>query len=299
MIDRARAWLAVAAAVAGVIGLSQANAGADPLLPNPPTPPTVTATATPAAGALSAVTPGQPQFVPNPALAAPFTAPAPPVNALAPPLGASAPPPTATAPPPAAAPALQPATSGSLTDYFKAKNVAMQPQTAPGFQALAITLPMPSGWSPVPDPNVPDAFMVIANRDAGDGFYTPNAALVVYKLVGDFDPKEAITHGFIDSQTLPAWQTTDSNLGDFCGFPSSLIEGTYRSGSVTLNTSRRNVIASSGPDRYLVSLAVSTSASQAVALAPATDPVVNGFRVGAPAPPPPLVPGLPGFPPPH
>jgi len=73
---------------------------------------------------------------------------------------------------------------------------------------------MPPGWSVVPDPNVPDAFQVLADRQGGDGLYTSNAQLVVYKLVGDFDPKEAITHGYVDSEKLANWQTTNASLAD-------------------------------------------------------------------------------------
>ena len=67
---------------------------------------------------------------------------------------------------------------------------------------------------------------------------------------------------------------------------------------MTLNTSRRHVIVASGPDKYLVSLAVTTDASQAVAEAPSTDGIINGFRVGPPgsippAAPPPAAPGAP------
>ena len=48
----------------------------------------------------------------------------------------------------------------------------------------------------------------------------------------------------------------------------------------------------SGPDKYLVSLAVTTEAGATVAEAPATDGIINGFRAGppgsnAPAAPPP------------
>ena len=106
---------------------------------------------------------------------------------------------------------------------------------------------MPTGWAQVPDPNVPDAFAVIADRVGGDGLYSSNAQVVVYKLIGDFDPKEAISHGFIDSQQLPAWRSTDGSLADFGGMPSSVIEGTYRENAMTLNTSRRHVIATVGP----------------------------------------------------
>jgi hypothetical protein len=104
----------------------------------------------------------------------------------------------------------------------------------------------------------------------------------VYKLVGAFDPREAITHGYVDSQKLLAWQPTNASMADFGGFPSSVVEGTYRDGDLTLNTSRRHVIATSGHDKYLVSLSVTTDRAVSVADAPATDAIINGFRVSAP-----------------
>jgi hypothetical protein len=184
---------------------------------------------------------------------------------------------------------LMPARSGTLRDYFGAKNVQMEPQKAQNFSALDITLPMPPGWTQVPDPNVADAFVVTANRRS-PSLYTSNAQLVVYRLVGDFDPKEAITHGYLDSAQLPGWRTTNASLTDFNGSPSSIIEGTYRENEMTLNTSRRHVIVASGPDKYLVSLAVTTDAATAVAEAPAADAIVNGFRVGPPGSNPPAAP---------
>ncbi|CAM4023755.1 Proline-rich antigen [Mycobacterium senriense] len=157
----------------------------------------------------------------------------------------------------------------------------LEAQKPQGFQALDITLPVPARWTQVPDPNVPDAFAVIADRH-GSSIYSSNAQVVVYKLVGAFDPKEAITHGYVDSQKLPAWQPTNAAMTDFGGFPSSIVEGTYRDGDLTLNTSRRHVIATSGHDKYLVSLSVTTDRAVSVADAPATDAIVNGFRVTAP-----------------
>ena len=62
---------------------------------------------------------------------------------------------------------------------------------------------------------------------------------------------------------------------------------------MTLDTSRRNIIATAGPDKYLVSLAVTTSVDQVVAAADATDAIVRGFKVGVPGAIPP-----PGTPPP-
>jgi hypothetical protein len=214
------------------------------------------------------------------ALAQPGVTPATLPAAVAAPGGISTP--AVPAPPPVT---ITPASSGTLADYFKAKGVKLEPQASRDFKALNIVLPVPKGWAQVPDPNVPDAFAVIADRVGGNGLYSSNAQVVVYKLVGDFDPKEAISHGFVDSQQLPAWRATDGSLADFYGMPSSVIDGTYRDNAMTLNTSRRHVIATVGPDRYLVSLSVTTSVDQVVAAADATDAIIKGFMVSVPAPP--------------
>src|ERR1700737_2259816 len=145
---------AAASGLAAMIALTTGSAVADPL-PPVPTLPTVTQTATV-----------------NPVAGTPLTGPS---MAAAPEAGT----PAQAAPP---GPGLVPATTGTLKDYFSGKHVAMEPQRAQDFRALNITLPVPSGWAKVPDPNVPDAFHVIADRVGGDGLYTSNAQLVVYKL---------------------------------------------------------------------------------------------------------------------
>jgi hypothetical protein len=300
MLIKARSWRlvagGVAAGIAGVVGFAGTTASADPAIPQPvPAPVTVTQTVTlapaatadamqataPAATAQTGTLPGTaPEAVQPGMIAAPAAVPAPAV---------------------VQAPALVPATSGSITDFLKGKGVQLEPQTPRDFKALSITLPVPSGWTQVPDPNVPDAFVVIADRAGGDGLYTSNAQVVVYKLVGDFDPNEAVTHGFIDSQQQSNWQSTDASFAPLGVFPSSVIEGTFRQNDMMLNTSRRHVIATAGPDRYLVSMSVTTAANQAVAAADATDAIVNGFRVAdpaavVPAPAPLAAPALPGAP---
>ncbi|MFM8600114.1 MAG: LpqN/LpqT family lipoprotein [Mycobacterium sp.] len=234
-----------------LIGVAGNSASAEPGAPAVPAPPaTVTVTVTPQAA--TATTP------------------------------APAPAPTAVATGTPGSP-LAPATSGTLLEFLKDKGVTLEPQRADGFSALNIVLPIPTGWGMVPDPNVPDAFAVIADRQGGDALYTPNAQLVVYKLVGEFDSREAISHGYVESQKLQAWQSTAASMVDFGGFPSSVIGGTYRENDQTLNTTRRNVIAQAGSDRYLLALSVTTSANQVVATANSTDAILNGFRVTAPA----------------
>ena len=261
----------LAAGAIAVTAFAGATASADPALPALPPAPAVPAPQTVTAA------PGQVptnRLLATPPAANPFV---PPNPAAAP----TAPAPAAVAPAATMPPTVTPAASGTLREYLQAKGVKLEAQKPQGFKVLDVTLPVPTRWTQVPDPNVPDAFAVIADRH-GTSIYTSNAQVVVYKLVGNFDPKEAITHGFVDSLQLPAWQTTNASMADFGGFPSSIIEGTYRDGDVTVNTSRRNVIATSGRDKYLVSLSVTTDRSVAVADAPATDAIINGFRVTAP-----------------
>lgn len=266
----------LAAGAIGVTAFAGATAAADPALPALPAPPPAPAVVTPAPQNVTAV----PVQVPgNRLLAAPPVAnPVAPTPAVAP----VSPAPAAVAPGAPLPPAQTPGISGTLREFLQSKGVKLEAQKPQGFKALDITLPLPTRWTQVPDPNVPDAFAVIADRQ-GSSIYTSNAQVVVYKLIGNFDPKEAITHGFVDSQQLPLWQTTNASMVDFGGFPSSIIEGTYRDGDMLLNTSRRHVIATSGHDKYLVSLSVTTDRAVAVADAPATDAIVNGFRVTVPA----------------
>jgi hypothetical protein len=296
MIEIARCWRVLAggmaAGVAGVLGFAGTTASAEPVFPQPPVPGPATVTQTVAVTPAAAPTAGQPEVAPNAVAGPDATMDAAPAAVATP---AVPPPPPQT---------IQPASSGTMSDYFNDHGVRLEPQVSRDFKALNIVLPMPPGWSQVPAPNVPDAFAVIADRVGGNGLYSSNAQVVVYKLVGDFDPKEAISHGFVDSQQLPAWRSTDASLADFGGMPSSLIEGTYRENAMTMNTSRRHVIATAGPDKYLVSLSVTTTVDQAVAAADATDAIVTGFKVTVPAPaspapvspPPPGAPPLPGLP---
>jgi hypothetical protein len=272
MIENARRWRilagGVAAGMAGVLGLAGNTAAADPAYPQPalPAPATVTQTVTVMPGAAPASqSTGQLGIAPASPATQALTAP-----------GLM---PAAVATPET----LVPASSVTLDEFLKEKGVKLETQVARDFKALNIVLPVPRGWSQVPDPNVPDAFAVLADRVGGDGIYTSHAALVVYKLVdGDFDPKDAIAHGYIDSQQLPAWRTTNASLADFGGMPSAMIEGTYRDNNMTLNTTRRHTLASVGPDKYLVTLSVTTTAGEAVATAAATDAITSGFQIAIP-----------------
>ena len=151
MNEIARRWRVLtagaAAGVAAVVGFAGATASAEPMFPQPPlpAPPTVTqnVTAAPNVAATAPQALGQPAVMP------------------ATPVPAGIAPPAVPVPPPVT---ITPASSGTLADFFNAKGVELEPQNSRDFTALNIVLPVPKGWSQVPDPNVPDAFAVIADQ---------------------------------------------------------------------------------------------------------------------------------------
>ena len=235
MFQNTRRWglLAggMAAGVACVVGFAGTTASAEPGLPQPPlpAPATVTQTVTVQAGMPQA--PGQ--LAAAPAAGAPQPAG---LNVAAPAVPVPAP------------ETIVPASSVTIVDFLKSKNVdagAAEGRRLQGAQHRASdACRLDAGARPE---RARRLRRHRRPRRAGDGLYTSNAALVVYKLHGDFDPKEAISHGLIDSQQEAAWRATDGSLGDFGGMPSSIIEGTYRQNNLTLNSSRRHVLATVGP----------------------------------------------------
>ena len=194
----------------------------------------------------------------------------------------------------AAAPTITPATSGTIAEFLAEKGVKLEPQASRDFKALNIVLPMPQGWAQVPDPNVPDAFAVIADRVGGNGLYSTNAQVVVYKLVaasstqGGHQPR---LHRQPAAARMAGHRRVVRRLRrhavvDHRGHvPRKLHDPQHVP---------RHVLATSGPDKYLVSLSVTTSVDQVVAAADATDAIIRGFRVSSPTPPaPPAAPPAP------
>ena len=108
--------------------------------------------------------------------------------------------------------------------------------------------------------------------------------LVVFKLGGDFDAAELVKHGNDDARLAQNFKQLEFSTGDFHGFPSSMIEGSYNLGDQRLHTINRIVIAhGSGEDadRYLIQLAVTSLADKAVADAVDVEAILHGFTVAA------------------
>ena len=167
-----------------------------------------------------------------------------------------------------------------ISDYLQQQGVngvAMTPQT---LTDLTVSMPQPQGWAVVNDPHQQAAYQVL--RKTGASSYPPTAMLMVFKLTGNFDPKEAIKHGYADAEISQDFHRLNASMDDFHGFPSAMIEGSYALGEGRLHTYNRIVIPSGPPpanQRYLVQFTVTTAADQAQPEGQDVGQIIAGFTV--------------------
>ncbi len=166
-----------------------------------------------------------------------------------------------------------------LSKYLQTIGVSGQPVAPSSLTDLTVSIPTPAGWSPFSSPNITPQTFIISK-----GGKYPTARLVVFKLNGDFDPGQVIKHGNDDAQLFENFKQLDASTGNYNGFPSSMIEGSYDLDGTRLHSFNRIVIPTGSPpanQRYLVQLTITTLADQAVAQSSDIEAIMHGFVVAA------------------
>lgn len=166
-----------------------------------------------------------------------------------------------------------------FSQYLKSNGVSGDPVSPDKPTDITVSIPIPAGWQRVNRANIPQTTELIAKADS-----FPNAMLIVFKLGGNFDPRELVKHGNDDARLAQNFKQLESSNAEFHGFPSSMIEGSYNLGDQRLHTINRMVIAHGNgedADKYLVQLAVTSLADQAVADAIDIETIIRGFTVAA------------------
>ncbi|WP_428340866.1 LpqN/LpqT family lipoprotein [Mycobacterium sp.] len=166
-----------------------------------------------------------------------------------------------------------------FSQYLESNGVSGSPVEPGSLTDLTVSIPTPKGWQRINRPNIPNTTDLIARADA-----FPNAMLIVFRLGGDFNATDLVKHGNDDARLADNFKQLESSEADFHGFPSSMVEGSYKLGDQRLHTINRIVIAhGSGEDadRYLIQLAVTSLADKAVADAVDIETIIHGFTVAA------------------
>nr|WP_090343128.1 LpqN/LpqT family lipoprotein [Mycolicibacterium malmesburyense] len=168
--------------------------------------------------------------------------------------------------------------------FLERAGVTGQPVFPEKLTDLTVTYPTPPGWQPYFNTNFAPGTRVIAKGET-----YPIAMLVVMKLTGDFDPREAIKHGYVDAEMSQNFKRLNASMDDFKGFPSAMIEGSYDLNGERMHSYNRIVIATGAPpakQRYLIQFTVTGYAQKAVEEAPDIEKIIGGFNVAVPKPPP-------------
>jgi hypothetical protein len=166
-----------------------------------------------------------------------------------------------------------------LSQYLESIGVTGQ-QVAPGaLPDLTVSIPTPPGWSPYTNPNIAPETVIISK-----GGKYPTARLVVFRLRGDFDPAQVVTHGNDDAQLFENFRQLDASTANYNGFPSSMIQGSYDLDGTRLHSWNRIVIPTGSPpanQQYLVQLTITGLADQAAAQSTDIEAIIRGFVVAA------------------
>lgn len=170
------------------------------------------------------------------------------------------------------------ATPTSMNQYLQSIGVKVTPVSPESPTNVRVELPLPEGWENLG--SLDPAYLITDKPSAADQGRTPSAVVYLIKLDGPLDARKAITeHGFADAQNTQNFQKIASSLGDFQGYPSAAIEGTYDNQNVRVHAWNRDVIVPDGSLHYLVQLTVTTTESQSAALSPDVAALTGGLKI--------------------
>ena len=173
-----------------------------------------------------------------------------------------------------------PTTSGTpqpIAEYLYGVGVTGEQIPLDKLTDITVTLPKPPGWTNYTNSNFSPGTEVIAKNNT-----YPTAMVIVFKLSGNFDVREALKHASADAEMSKNFTKLGASSNDFDGFPSSMIEGSYDLNDKRLHSYNRVVIpvtAAPNFQRYLVQLTVTTLADQAAAASDDVEAIISGFRV--------------------
>jgi Probable lipoprotein LpqN len=179
-----------------------------------------------------------------------------------------------TTPPPSSATTPAPV---QIAQYLESVGVTGEPVAPNKLTDLTVTMPSPPGWRPYSNPGFAPGTRMIAKGDT-----YPTAMLMVFKLNGEFDVKQAVAHGYADAELSENFKRLNASNENWHGFPSSMIEGSYDLNGRRMHSYNRIVFPTGAPpanQRYLVQFTVTTYAEQAAEEASDIEAIISGFTV--------------------
>ncbi|MFI6868364.1 LpqN/LpqT family lipoprotein [Nocardia sp. NPDC050406] len=162
----------------------------------------------------------------------------------------------------------------SIVEYLTATGIQVAPVDPETPGAPKVSFPIPDGWQQLDAASFPGTSGVWAT--APEDGWADNAVLMIARFSQPVDPATLLACGFTDARRLPEWNEIDTHTGDFDGFPSSAVTGTYVVTPLTLWAYNRYIVVDTADDQYLVQLTVTVRTDRDGAAASA---IVAGLSV--------------------
>ncbi|WP_067570053.1 LpqN/LpqT family lipoprotein [Nocardia acidivorans] len=146
----------------------------------------------------------------------------------------------------------------TIAEYLVAAEIEITPVQPGEAGAPEVSLPLAQGWQAVDAAMFPGAYGVYT-RPPENG-WADNVVLLVGRLSKPCNPAELLESAFADARQLPDWRELNAEIGDYQGFPSAAVTGTYSVDALILWVHTRYVIVAIGDYEYLVQLTVTARA---------------------------------------
>jgi tetratricopeptide (TPR) repeat protein len=188
---------------------------------------------------------------------------------------------TSTSTTTASAPSTSAQASGpneTIADYIKKNNIQETTITHGTPAAPTIDLPVPEGWTRIPEGADAQYFGIVFNTPTNPDD-PPKITATVKKLTGNVDTDNLLAVAPGEVKNLPGYKGGDGKKGTLSGYPTSQLGGPYTKNGVTRIVAQNTVVIQSENGIYLLQLNAEGPEADADALRAATGVIVQKTTV--------------------
>ncbi|WP_327142151.1 LpqN/LpqT family lipoprotein [Nocardia sp. NBC_01327] len=148
----------------------------------------------------------------------------------------------------------------TIAEYLVAADIQIAPVERGSDGTPEVSIALSEDWQTIDAAMFPGAYSVFT-RLPEDG-WADNVVLLVGRLSKPVNAAELLESAFTDARQLPQWQELGAEIGDYQGYPSAAVTGTYAMDTLVLWVHTRYVVVPVGTDEFLIQLTVTAKADQ-------------------------------------
>ncbi|MGA7053011.1 MAG: LpqN/LpqT family lipoprotein [Mycobacterium sp.] len=162
----------------------------------------------------------------------------------------------------------------TIADYTKKNNIQETTITQGTLGAPKIDLPVPEGWTRIPEGADADYFGIVFNTPANPND-PPKIVATVEKLTGNVDTDRLLAVAPGEVKNLPGYNGGDGIKATLSGFPAARLSGSYTKNGVPRIVAQNTVVIQSKDGTYLLQIKAEGPEADADALRAAAPVIVQ------------------------